>query len=479
MYTYPNTKPYPVEAFHFLIANTIRELQDKVKAPDALAAMSCLTAMSVSCQGLIDVKSPSGQVRPVSLDLLCLAESGERKSTLDNLASVALHAADDMRAGRYQISLEEYFVEKRVWSAITEALERELKKAAVAGEPIDDIKHRLVEHLRKEPVKPRLRRMMRQRMADRAFMEALQGDGESIGLTTDEGGITLNGKAMGSLGLKNSTWDGARQLSWDGAEGSHIVVKNPRVTLSVMVQPAVLAEYLSRHGDKARGSGFWARHLVAMPASTQGFRFIRYIEDTWHHLPKFHERVTELLREYDDMISKGLVQRKIIEFSEEAIARWIDMVNQTEAMLQPYGYLNDIKDFASKAMEIAVRVAALLHHFTKQEGKITVDTLNRAIDIVEWHLHEFKRLFSPQYQAPSDQIDAAALERYLLTHYYSKGVSAAPRNSVLRNGPVRPVAAFRAALDHLERMNKIWIGVGVGASHRTRYINPGPNFGPV
>lgn len=473
--TYPNTEPYPVEAFHLLIANTIRELQEKVKAPDALVAMSCLTAMSVACQGLIDVKSPAGQVRPVSLDLLCLAESGERKTTLDNLASVALHVADEARAGRYQVLLEEYFVEKRVWSAITEALERELKKTAVAREPLEDIKQRLVEHLRKEPLKPRLRRVMRQRMADRAFMEALQGDGESIALTTDEGGTAFNGNAMGSLGLKNSAWDGARQLSWDGAEGSHIVVKNPRVTLSVMVQPAVLADYLNRHGDKARGSGFWARHLVAMPASTQGFRFIRYIDVTWHHLPKFHERVAELLHEYDDMINSGRVQRKVIEFSEEAVVRWIDMVNQTESMLQPFGYLNDIKDFASKAMEIAVRVAALLHHFTKQEGRISVDTLNRAVKIVAWHLHEFKRLFSPQYRVPSEQIDAASLESYLMTRYYGKGISAAPRNSVLHSGPVRPAAAFHAALDHLQRMNKIWIGV----SNRKHYINPGPNFGQV
>ncbi len=316
---------------------------------------------------------------------------------------------------------------------------------------------------------------MRQRMADRAFMEALEGDGESIGLVTEEGGIVLQGNAMGSLGLKNSAWDGARQLSWDGAEGSSIIVKNPRVTLSVMVQPAILTDYLNRHGDKARGSGFWARHLVAMPESTQGFRFIRYVDDTWHHLPKFHERIAELLQEYEDMINEGRAQRKVVEFSEDAIARWIDMVNTTESLLQPYGYLNDIKDFASKAMEIAVRVAALLHHFTKQEGKISVDTLNRALDVVEWHLHEFKRLFSPQYKAPSEQIDAASLENYLMTRYYSKGVPAAPRNSVLRNGPVRPVAAFRDALDHLVRMNKVWIGVG--ASNKMRYINPGPNFG--
>lgn len=411
------SSPYPIQSFHLMVSQTIQEVQSKVQAPDALIAMSALTAMAAACQGLIDIKLPTGQVRPVSLNLMCLADSGDRKTSVDNLMSVPMHSMDEARASRDKSAHAEYSVEKRVWAATAKGLERLLVQALSDEQPIDDLKSRILEHLKKEPIKPRKRRFMRQSLTDRAFMEAIEGDGESIVLATDEGEIVLQGGAMGKLGLKNSAWDGARVLSFDRADHTNVVARNPRVTLSVMVQPRVLMAYIERHGEIARGSGFWARNLVAMPMSTQGFRFVSFIDNSWQHLPKFHVRAAALLHEYEEKISAGTVTRQVLEFSDDAIARWIQMINTTEMMLQPWGYLNDIKDFASKAMEITGRIAAILHHFNQEQGKISVDTLNRALQIVEWHLHEFKRLFSPQYRAPQEQIDALSLERYLQTHY--------------------------------------------------------------
>lgn len=133
-------------------------------------------------------------------------------------------------------------------------------------------------------------------------------------LATDEGEIVLKGGAMGQLGLKNSAWDGARVLAFDRAGDTHVVVRNPRVTLSVMVQPRVLMAYIERHGEIARGSGFWARNLVASPTSTQGFRFVNFIDNTWHELPKFHQRIAALLAEYDEKISAGPFTRDVLSF---------------------------------------------------------------------------------------------------------------------------------------------------------------------
>lgn len=467
-----SSAPYPVDAFHLMACRTIREVQSKVQAPDALIAISTLATMAVACQGLIDVRLPSGQVRPVSLNLLCLAESGDRKTSVDNLISAPMHALDEARAGRYESDLAQYRVDKRVWAATTKGLDRAIARALTKNQPVEGLKEQLLSHLKAEPSKPRQRRFMRQSLTDRAFMEAIEGDGESIMLATDEGEIVLKGGAMGQLGLKNSAWDGARVLAFDRAGDTHVVVRNPRVTLSVMVQPRVLMAYIERHGEIARGSGFWARNLVASPTSTQGFRFVNFIDNTWHELPKFHQRIAALLAEYDEKISAGHFTRDVLDFSDEAIERWIQMVNITEGMLQPWGYLNDIKDFASKAMEIAGRVAAILHHINQEEGKISVDTLNRALHIVEWHLYEFKRLFSPQFRAPQDEIDALALENYLHTHYFSRGVQTAPRNAVLHSGPVRPVSRFQEALSRLERLGKVWIGI----QGRKRYINRQQNY---
>lgn len=467
------TPPYPLNAFHLIMQNAAEEVHRHVQAPDALVGMAFLTTLSVSCQGLIDVRLPTGQVRPVLLNTMMVADSGERKTGVDSIVSAPIYADDELRAKKYEAAIAEYHIEQRLWKSIDTGICRQITKMTQTGECVDDLRRQLTEHAVKEPAKPRLRRIMRHNATERAIMDALQGDGESIAFMSDEGEVILKGGAMDQTGLRNKGWDGARMLAFDRADSESIVARNPRVTVAFMVQQAVFQAFCAQRGDVIRGSGHWARYLVGCPTSTQGMRFMSYVDPVWVHLPGFHARVTELLEEYGRRIDAGEVERTIVEFSDEARARWIGMVNTTESMLQPWGYLSDIKDFASKSMEIVGRVAALLHWFSKQEGTISVDTLERALAIVEWHLHEFKRIFSPQCAVPQVQVDAQVLERYLHSHYWCNGFSVAPKNDVLKNGPIRPSQRFEAALDFLCAMDRVRVGVD---AKRKRYINLNPQY---
>jgi hypothetical protein len=122
-------------------------------------------------------------------------------------------------------------------------------------------------------------------------------------------------------------------------------------------------------------------------------------------------------------------------------------------------------------MEIAGRIAALLHHFTGQEGKISVDTLERALQILGWHLDEFKRVFSPLGKMPQEILDAQLLMDYLQSHFFGFGHFVIPKNLVLKNGPLRPVRRMQAALDILISQGRVYIG----RDARKRYfINCGP-----
>jgi hypothetical protein len=200
---------------------------------------------------------------------------------------------------------------------------------------------------------------------------------------------------------------------------------------------------------------------------------VYWYNEQWAYLPSFHNRIKALLEEYDRRLAEGPIKRDVLELAPEAVAHWIELTNQVEEMLQPFGYLNDIKDFASKAMEMTGRIAALLHFFSKQQGQISVNALECAFAIIRWHIDEFKRLFGHQPGVSQVQLDAKALVFYLHTHYYQSGNLTAPRNAVLRNGPIRPAARFNEVLDYLVACGKVWIGL-VG---RRRFINPGPNFG--
>lgn len=453
-------RPYPLNAFHLGIKNAAEEVIRQVQAPDALVAMAFLTSMSASAQGLFDVRLPTGQVRPVSLNLLTVAESGERKTAVDNLVSAPLYSFDKQRVKKHQADLAVYDLQKRIWQSVDKGLQRQIAKLAQEGLPIDELSQQIAEHTAAKPTQPRLRRIMRQNATHRAIMDAFEGDGEAVAFMGDEGEIITKGGVLNQIGMLNKVWDGAPLLTLDRSERVSVIVQNPRVTVSYMVQTAVLEDLLEHRGDIMRGSGHWARNLIGWPSSTQGSRYTYHLDQNWHYLPKFHERVAELLDEFGRRIDAGVIERTVHEFSDEAIARWIELMNHTEALIAPVGYLHDIKDFASKRVEITGRIAALLHVFSKQEGKISVDTLNRAVEIVGWHQHEFKRIFSPPPAIPQELADAQQLEHYLHTHYWCRSQTFAQKNLVLRNGPVRPSSHLEAALTCLMAQNKVSISIG-------------------
>ncbi len=451
--------PYPINAFPEEIAAAMYEVMNKVKAPDALIATSFLATMSIACQGLIDVKLPIGQISPVSLNILTKGESGERKTATDKIVGDPIYAHDEASVIQYERDLIQFKSDRSFWKAVGSSIKSMIAKTIKDGESVDELRLRLDQHIRNEPVHPRSRRFIHQSATEAAMMHILEGEGRSIAITSDEGEVVFKGGLMNRVGLRNKGWDGARLMVFDRVSTGSIIARQPRVTVNIMVQDAVLDVYQQDRGAVARGSGFWARYLVGAPASTQGFRFINYLDEEWHYLPEFHVRVKDMLEEYDTVMKSGEVKHKIVEFGPEAAAEWIRLCNLIEGQIQPWQYLNDVHDFASKANEMVARVAALIHFFTKQKGKITLDTLNRAVAIVDWHLHEFKRLFSPQITTFTMSDNMIAVERFLYFNYWKVGLMNAGKNQLLRNGPnqLRSKSLLDPVIDAMKAQG--WINV--------------------
>ena len=76
---FPNYMPLP------LLSAAVDEAQNNIKAPRPLIFSTALAAIAVAIQGLFDVRKPNGQRVPLSLMLLTIANSGERKSTVENV----------------------------------------------------------------------------------------------------------------------------------------------------------------------------------------------------------------------------------------------------------------------------------------------------------------------------------------------------------------------------------------------------------
>ncbi|UCU95203.1 YfjI family protein [Hydrogenophaga taeniospiralis] len=449
-----NPSNYPIDSLPTILHDALVDLTFNIQAPIPLSAITLLTAISVASQKRIKVKLPiGGMPRSVCLYLLAIAESGSRKSVLDSQVSAIFYRRDEAAEVAHANDMASFSAEYDVWSEINRALVGEIARQARKGEGDvnESLYSKLSAHRKREPIKPRLRRLMRQDATERAIIDALQGTGESIALIVDEGEVLLRSALLSKTGVLNKIWDGGT-VTLDRANDVSITARQPKMTVSILVQNEVLQDYIAKRGASVRGSGFWARFLVTYPPSTQGTRFsVPEGERTEDGLKRFQERIEQMINDEGE-------EPLVYEFDAYAKQYWFNMVDMIESMIQPWGYLNDISDYASKAGEITARIAALLHHFGEQQGQISVETLMRAQKIMYFHLDEFKKIFAPPAPVPQFQIDADSLRHYLQTNFWSRGQWAVPRNLVLRCGPVRPKSRFVAALDHLCINGVLWIG---------------------
>ncbi len=84
-------KPYPSDALGELLGGAVAAIAGAVQVPDALAAQSVLTAAALATQPHANVVR-LGQRIPVSIFGLTVAESGDRKTSADQLALSAHRA---------------------------------------------------------------------------------------------------------------------------------------------------------------------------------------------------------------------------------------------------------------------------------------------------------------------------------------------------------------------------------------------------
>jgi hypothetical protein len=475
--TYFQPPPYPLWAFFKNEENAVNEVGWHLKTPDAMNGPSMLFDMAVACQGLADILLPIDEdsvyehasasdpakasseeeasdphLVPLTLNIFTIAETGERKSQVDRRFAAALFAHDEEREKKHEAGMAVYEVQYKIWDRIDGGLGRRLAALSTSNEPTDEVEAQIAAHAKKKPLAPRARHFVCNDISSSAIAEALDGVGESIALMSHEGATLLSGGALKDLARLNSIWDGS-MLRVDRAKGKRRVGRQPRMSTNIMVQPSEWLDYLKRHGARARGIGYFARFLLAWPPSKQGSRLITGNEGGWKYLPVFRGRVKALLEEYDGRPAEGVPRRDVLRFTREARARWIILANYIEGLMRPFEGFSDVKDFAAKACQIIARVAGILHYFSGQTGGVTLDTLERAITIVEWHQGEFQRLFSPEHQVSEEMRDAEELRRYL--HHWQQERHRAKQESrfVLRSkaqaSGLRGKGRFAPALDVL------------------------------
>ncbi len=453
---------FPIDAFPIIAREAAQEVERNVQAPPSMIGTELLAAMSATAQAHVKVKLPTGgDPKSVSLYAMTVAEPGERKTQVHRHIFKSLYQRDEIHATHYAVEMEEYNLKISIFESVIRELTRQITQATCAGNPTDELTAKLKDQKKLKPLKPQSRRLIFQNASERSILDAMEGDGRSIALLGDEGEVILTSPLFSQNGFLNKSWDGGPVIL-DRGNGVSLTARDTRTTVSIMVQGEVLRDFLQRRGQSARGSGFIARFLITCPPSTRGWRFNHVGNQSWHALHAFYTLINELS---GDATCTPCRVDVVYEFDDDATHDWINYTNNIEANIRQTGALRNIPDFASKAGEITARIAAILHHFGRQQGKMSRDTLKCAMDLMDFYINEFLRFFSPQHEVPQVQIDAQALESYLLRTCWLRGYEMTARNDVYRNGPIRKKSQYEAALHLLHSQTKIGYVVDARRKH--------------
>ncbi|WP_272691018.1 DUF3987 domain-containing protein [Providencia sp. PROV116] len=119
---------FPLNAFPSELREAILDIEELTQAPIPLIASSVISAISLSCQNLINVEVNEKMKTPVSLFLFVIANSGERKTTVDRIVMDPFYQHDKNSLHKFDENQEIYSIELKVWETKEKAILGVIKK---------------------------------------------------------------------------------------------------------------------------------------------------------------------------------------------------------------------------------------------------------------------------------------------------------------------------------------------------------------
>ena len=384
----PPPPRFPIDALGPLKQPALA-IQSRTQAPIEICAQSVLAVATLAVQAHIDVDLPGGGTKPVVNMFVSIAESGERKTSVDKIALAPVRDMEAQWNRDHKLALAEYENRLVAWKTARSGV----KKGAVV-----DIVAALGE-IGLEPEAPPHPMLICSDVTPEALVLHLEKGRPMAGLFTAEGGILVGGAAftdesrMRTAALINSLWDGEpirRQRVGTGTT----FLPGRRCCAHIMMQQVVADRLL---GDSMLdGIGMLARMLVVAPESTAGSRlFKRDAPENAATLRVYDDRIKALLLMEPitgNLHGRELVPR-VISLDAAASAAWIVFHDQCETALRTNGELATIKPFAAKLAEHAGRLAAVLTAYADPEAQtVPLWAMESGIQLAGHYAMEMLRL---------------------------------------------------------------------------------------
>lgn len=388
---------FPLDALGDILGGAARQLAYHVQTGNGLAGQAVLAAASLVVQSHINVKRGVIGNSPISLFCLSIAESGDRKSTLDRLAIAPIREYEREEQAKLVAEMKQYTTALDAWEMQKQSVLNCSKtpKKAMTDEDREKLAKKLSdleEQKPQEPPRPNL--TFSEPTAEGIWHHFIQGK-PSAGLFSDEGISFFGGHGMSAeakgrmIYILSKFWDGDPITRTRGSQGESGALIGRRLSTHLMVQPIIANRVLS--DPLLQGQGFLARFLICCEKSIAGTRFLheRDINKSIEHDPliaRYWKCLSGLLKKQISIDFKtGGLDLTIMNISEDALRSWIALHDGIEKEIAPGGAYECIKAFASKAAEHAARITAILA-FIEDNEHPTVEHVERAAKIISYYL---------------------------------------------------------------------------------------------
>ncbi|WP_171183783.1 DUF3987 domain-containing protein [Ruegeria sp. HKCCC2117] len=391
--TVGRTSVFPVDALGAFGSEAAKNLHDYIQAPMALCAQAVICAMSTTVSSWGHVKAIYGSSLPISVYLITVAQSGERKTAVDSLAQLGI-----------------------------KAYEREVLQLAKSAEVEDSL---VGEDLPESDI-----------LVNDPTYEGLLGimsRGQGFAcLSNDDAAGFLGGNSMNKEN-RQKTIAGLSQI-WSGsdvkrprAHGRDTCISNVPLTMSLMFQPYLIGQV---YGDREMvEQGILPRVLPCYPESTMGKRLFAEVKpEKEEKVRAFATRVFDTLQELrtlraccttpSDRFSSGV---PTLPLSTEARVVLIDFYNEIEVQLGIGGKFEAIRGFAGRATENATRLAAIITLFDDiQSTEVSEIAALSACNLMRFYLDEFAFLLRLG-KSERDNSSAGDLGKWMARRYGAGG----------------------------------------------------------
>lgn len=376
---------YPIDALGPL-AGVAKAIAKDAQLDPAMAGQCALATAALLAQGRANVRTLAG-VKPLSLYLVTIGESGDGKTTAEGAALAAIR--DWQRA-----KTREYDAETSDWTDRCTAAKK--RKEALPDPP------RAPYLIMRDGTLQGIRR---------AFGEGMP----SQGCFTSEGAVMLGGYGMSpdnrakTASALSALWDDG-EVSVSRALTGRVQLYDRRFSIHWLIQPDAAANCLN---DPALSNiGFWPRFLAAWPAPNKPRTAAPFEPGRVPVIGEFWRRCSALLV---DLPGSDCADLPIISVSREAgayLARFFESMEQSAKTRG--GLLADIRPFAIRATEQAHRIAGVLAVFAG-EPEISADAARNAVRLATYALETWNGIFGVR-QDMAIEADAGRLLAWLQKH---------------------------------------------------------------